>query len=169
MLPPGTDTGKKGEIGLPARLLATWFGIGYAPVAPGTFGTLATIPLAWWLGRQGLPIYLGATALLIGAGIWAADAMVRGLKREDPQVVVIDEVAGYLLTVAVVPHDALHLALGFVIFRVLDIWKPGAIGWLDRNVKGGLGVMSDDLLAGVVGGAALWAADAGLLRVVDAW
>lgn len=135
-------------------LVATWFGLGLLPRAPGTFGTLGAIPLAWLLAD---PLaHALATAAVTLAGTFAAEAYVRASGREDDQRIVVDEVAGYLVTLSLVPPSPLNLALGFVLFRIFDMWKPPPIGWLDRTVKGGLGVMVDDLAAGVYAAAILF-------------
>ena len=147
----------------PAFLLATWFGAGLLPRMPGTWGSLAALPLAWLLARAGGPLLLGlATLVVFGVGWWAAAVYVRVNGREDPGEVVIDEVAGQWLTLLLVPPDRpLLYALGFVLFRVLDITKPWPAGWADRTVPGGLGVMLDDILAAGWGLAAL--------TLVEAW
>ena len=140
----------------PAFLLSTWFGSGLMAKAPGTWGSLAALPFAWLIGRWG-----GALALLLAAAIcalvgwWAAAIYVRRTGADDPKEVVIDEVAGQWLVLAAVPLDPLLFALGFVVFRILDIWKPWPASLADRAVGGGLGVMLDDLLAAVYGAAAL--------------
>jgi phosphatidylglycerophosphatase A len=140
----------------PAALLATWFGAGLLPKAPGTWGSLAALPFAW-----GLAVLGGAPALLAGAlacflvGWWASAVYVGRTGADDPSEVVIDEVAGQWLVLAAAPMDPLMYAAGFVLFRVLDITKPWPARWADRHVHGGLGVMLDDMLAAAYGAAAL--------------
>lgn len=147
----------------PAAMIATWGGIGRLPKAPGTWGSLAALPFAWVLCRWG-----GAMAVLIAAilcaviGWWAAARYVRNSGLGDPQEIVVDEVAGQWLVLAALPADPLCYGLGFLLFRLLDITKPGPIGWADRAIGGGLGVMADDILAGLAGGAVAMAA-------VQAW
>lgn len=141
-----------------AMAVATAGGVGMVPVAPGTAGTLVTVPLAWAL--RGLPLapYLAVVAGITVAGVWAAGRADRAWGGHDSQRIVVDEVAGYLLTVALVPRgDLLALAAGFIAFRALDIGKPPPIGWLDRHVEGGLGVVLDDVAAGALGAVLLWA------------
>ena len=135
-----------------SKAIATALGAGYSPVAPGTCGTLVTVPLAYALA--GLPVWQYALVVLavIGVGIWAADRADRAWGTHDSGRIVIDEVAGYLATVALV--DRSHwapLAVGFVVFRALDITKPPPIRWLDENLPGGVGVVLDDVAAGVLG------------------
>lgn len=135
-----------------ACIVATAGGVGNAPLAPGTCGTLAAIPIAWWCRDVGALPYLALVALVALAGTWAAGVADRAWGAHDSQRIVIDEVAGYLLTVAFVDRGSgWMLAAGVLVFRVLDIAKPGPIRWLDRNVHGGLGVMLDDLAAGAAG------------------
>jgi phosphatidylglycerophosphatase A len=134
-----------------ATLVSTAGGAGFSPVGPGTCGTLVAIPLAWLLTRGGTLVFAVGTVLVSALGIWAADVFCRASGVDDDQRIVIDEVAGYLVTVALVPRGWVNLALGFLVFRVLDIWKPGPIRIVDEKVHGGLGVMADDLAAGVLG------------------
>ncbi len=140
------------KLGHPAMLVATVCGIGLLPKAPGTWGSLAALPLAWLLYGLGGPMaVLLAVVLVFFAGWWAAAALARRGGDHDPGHIVIDEVAGQLVVLAVIPADALLYAVSFALFRLFDITKPAFIGWADREVKGGLGVMLDDLLAGVCG------------------
>jgi len=140
----------------PAFLLSTWFGCGLLPRAPGTWGSLAALPLAWMLMQWG-----GTMALLSAAGLcalvgwWASAVYVRRTGIDDPKEVVIDEVAGQWLVLAAVPTDPVLYVVGFGLFRLLDIWKPWPASLADRSVGGGLGVMLDDLLAALYGAAAL--------------
>jgi phosphatidylglycerophosphatase A len=141
----------------PARLLATWFGSGLSPVAPGTFGSLAALPFAVGLAWIG-----GAVALTIGAlvvllvGIWASEASARASGVKDPGEIVIDEVAGQWLALAFVPLDPLAYGLGFALFRLFDITKPWPANWADRNLSGGWGIMLDDIVAGAYAGILLY-------------
>lgn len=134
----------------PAAWVAFGFGSGLSPVAPGTCGTLAAIPLYLLLVLLPWPYYVAAVAVLFVAGVWASGRMVRALGREDPQAVVVDEMVGFWITMLAAP--AVHWAwilLGFGLFRLFDIAKPWPIAGLDRQVGGGLGAMLDDVLAGV--------------------
>lgn len=131
----------------PAMLAATLCGVGLLPRAPGTFGALVAVPFAWVLARGGAGALLVAAAALFLAGWWAAAIVVRA-RGEDPPAIVIDEAAGQVLTLAAAPLDPWFYAAGFALFRLFDIWKPYPIRGLERHVKGGLGVMIDDLVAG---------------------
>ncbi|HVJ51537.1 MAG TPA: phosphatidylglycerophosphatase A [Aliidongia sp.] len=143
----------------PARLLATWFGVGYATIAPGTWGSLAALPfaalIAWLAGPWAL---VPAAAVLFLLGCWASDRVSRESRASDPQYVVVDEVVGQWLTLAVAPLDPLAYGLGFLLFRIADILKPWPAGWADREVKGGLGIMLDDVLAAIYSAGLLWLA-----------
>jgi phosphatidylglycerophosphatase A len=135
-----------------AKGIATALGAGYSPLAPGTCGTLVTLPLAWALSGVALWVYVLVTAAVIVVGIWAADRADRAWGTEDSGRIVIDEVAGYLVTMTLVDRSHwIPLAVGFVVFRALDIGKPPPIRWLDQNLPGGFGVVMDDVAAGVMG------------------
>lgn len=144
-----------------ARAVATVGGLGYSPVAPGTCGTLAAVPLAWCCRNLERPAFLAVVIAISVVGIASATVADRSWGLHDSQRIVIDEVAGYLLTVAFVDRGSwLLLAIGFGVFRALDIAKPPPIRQLDRHVGGGLGVMVDDLAAGAIGAALLYAISA---------
>lgn len=132
----------------PVHFLSLGFGSGLAPKAPGTFGTLAAIPL-WWLLVQ-TPWWSYTAAMLIAAvaGIWFCGVTSQALGVHDHSGIVWDEVAGLLVSLWLLPPTWQTLVAGFMLFRLFDIWKPWPIRWLDRKVHGGLGIMLDDLLAG---------------------
>jgi phosphatidylglycerophosphatase A len=141
-----------------SKAIATAFGAGYSPVAPGTCGTAVAVPLAFALRSlatwQFALVVVGVTAV----GIWAADRADRAWGTHDSGRIVIDEVAGYLTTMALVDRGHwIPLVVGFVIFRALDILKPPPVRWLDENLPGGWGVVLDDIAAGVIGMAAMFA------------
>lgn len=140
----------------PAVLLATWFGTGLLPVMPGTWGSLAALPCAWAIrtlwGPAGLVI---ATGIIFAAGWWAAAKVAKASGVEDPPAVVIDEIAGQWATLLPAPLDPLPYTLAFCLFRVFDVWKPWPVRWADRHVRGGLGIMLDDMLAAVYAALAL--------------
>jgi len=130
-------------------LFATGLGAGYAPIASGTFGTMVAIPLFILLSRWGTPGVLAGLLFTAVLGIPAADHMERSLGASDPGKVVIDEIAGYLLAMAGSPVAAGHIIAGFFLFRFFDILKPPPVRQAERYLRGGLGVVADDLLAGV--------------------
>ncbi len=134
----------------PAHFLALGFGSGLSPVAPGTMGTLVTLPLVWLLAFSGQTGYLLVTLLACVAGVWICGRTARDMGVHDHGAIVWDEVAGMLLTMIAVPVNWLTLLVGFLLFRMLDIFKPWPISYLDKHVHGGAGIMADDILAGVV-------------------
>lgn len=134
----------------PAGVLALGFGTGLAPRAPGTAGTLVGIPFYMLMILAGWPGYVLLTALLFAAGIWVCGRISRQLGEHDHGAIVWDEVVGYLVTMILVPLGFLNIVLGFLLFRLFDVLKPWPIGWVDRRVHGGLGIMMDDLIAGVI-------------------
>lgn len=128
--------------------LAMGFGSGLAPRAPGTFGTLAAVPLAWALQAAGTGVFLAVLLAAFVFGAWICDRVGRRLGVPDHGALVWDEFVGYGLAVAFVPVGWAWLLAGFALFRVFDILKPWPIRQADRHVHGGFGVMLDDLLAG---------------------
>lgn len=134
----------------PVYWLAFGFGSGLSPVAPGTCGTLAAIPLYYALVFLfNTKMYLIITLLAFLAGIWICGKVSRDLGEHDYQGIVWDEIVGFLLTMFMVPLHWYWVILGFVLFRLFDIWKPYPISWLDERVGGGLGIMLDDVLAAI--------------------
>lgn len=141
------------------HLICTVFYIGHLRPAPGTWGSLAALPLALWLHLAGGPLALGiALVFAFGLGTWCIHLETHGKQDHDPSEIVIDEVAGQWLALLPVSIGATHagaditslwpgFVFGFIAFRFFDILKPGPIGWADRR-KDALGVMLDDLLAG---------------------
>lgn len=138
--------------------IAFGLGSGLAPWAPGTFGTLAAVPLYWLLSSLPLAAYLVVVAVLFWVGVWACGRTAEDLGGDDPGPVVWDEVVGYLVTMIAVPVGWPWVLAGFALFRLFDIWKPWPVRWLDQVVPGGLGIMLDDLAAGVLAWLLLWAA-----------
>ncbi|HQP30805.1 MAG TPA: phosphatidylglycerophosphatase A [Deltaproteobacteria bacterium] len=130
--------------------VATFFGVGLAPKAPGTFGSLAALPVFLLIRRLSLKGYLSVIAGLSLAGLMAAHSVEKRW-GEDPSQVVIDEVVGMLLTLISRPKGLIPILAAFLIFRALDILKPPPVGTLDRTVKGGVGIMADDMAAGLIG------------------
>lgn len=141
----------------PASLVATWFGVGLMPFAPGTWGSAAALPLGllvdYFGGRTGL---LVAALVVFLAGVWASEVVVRRGTAQDPGLIVIDEVAGMLLTLAFTPLTWWGFAIAFVAFRAADVVKPFPANWCDANIHGGLGVMLDDIVAAVHAGVTTW-------------
>lgn len=133
----------------PTHLLAFGFGSGLLPKAPGTYGTLVGIPL--YLMMQPLPLlfYLLLVALGFVAGLWICQRAAEDLGVHDHSGIVWDEIVGYLAAMAFAPPGWIWIAIGFLLFRLFDIFKPWPIRWIDRGVKGGLGIMLDDLAAGL--------------------
>ena len=139
-----------------ARVVATWFGCGRSPVAPGTMGTLGALPLYVALFATGGRLAVAAGALLVTVvGTWASERVVRARGASDPQDVVVDEAAGVL--VALLPAGASWPAVvaGVLLFRLFDVTKPFPAGLAEARVGGGLGVMLDDLVAGAWAAAVL--------------
>lgn len=132
----------------PAHFVALGFGSGLAPVAPGTWGTLVAIPLAALLRAFGGDVAMAvAVVVLVAVGTWASTVTSRDLGVDDHGSIVIDEIAAFLLVLLFVGGDALRVAVAFLLFRLFDIAKPPPIRQVDEHVKGGFGVMADDLVA----------------------
>ena len=132
-----------------AIVLATWWGAGYSPIAPGTAGTIAAIP--FFLVLRLLPLY-GYLACVLGLGLvacWAAGEAERFFQEQDSKRIVIDEVVGFLVTMTALPPTWPYLIGGFCLFRCFDILKPPPIRLIERKVKGGYGVVLDDVLAAI--------------------
>jgi len=140
-----------------ATPLATWFGCGYAPKAPGTAGSLAALAIAWLLPLP--PLGFGLLGLLLaGPAIWAANVTAAETGLKDPQIVVVDEVVGQWMTLAgAATLNWKSRLAAFVLFRLFDIWKPAPVRQLER-LPGGFGIVADDAMAGVYGALVLFAA-----------
>ncbi len=138
---------KAGLLDKLALILSSCFGIGLIPVAQGTFGTLAGIPLAMALAHLGPMADAYILFFFVLLAMWASDRSARALEKDDPAEVVIDEIAGLLLTLFLLPATGFNLCFGFILFRVFDILKPYPIRRLEK-VAGGAGIVLDDLLAG---------------------
>lgn len=139
----------------PLHWIAFGFGAGLSPIAPGTVGTLVALPFIMAMSFLSLPIYIAITFFTIIIGTYAADWSSRDLKIHDHSGIVIDEIAGMMVVMLFVPINVLTLFEGFVLFRLFDIVKPWPINWLDRQIKGGIGIMVDDLLAALYAGVVL--------------
>jgi len=129
--------------------LATGCFIGNISFAPGTFGSILGLPLCFLLSKTNLLISVFLIAIFIFFAIWIAQRAEKILNTEDPGCIVIDEIAGILVTFTGLPFNIISVAFGFFIFRALDIWKPYPIRSLERNLSGGTGIVMDDVAAGI--------------------
>lgn len=142
-----------------ATVIVRVFGIGNAPVSPGTFGSLPGLVVGYALQVYvGSPLVIALVlAALVGLSYWCIDVYEKSLGVHDDQRVVVDEVCGQAIAVAFLPPLAIWLGLGFVLFRLLDIAKPPPIGTIDEKVPGAAGTLFDDVVAGIVAAAILLA------------
>ena len=129
---------------------------GYLPKAPGTWGSLVGLALFLVLGRLDLSLYLAVVGGLLVAGFFAAGSAEKILDKKDPGAVVIDEIVGMLVTLTGAPMRWYSLVAGFLLFRFFDILKPFPVCWADRRCNGGIGIMLDDVLAGLYALGCLW-------------
>ena len=140
----------------PSTALATFFGIGLLPIAPGTWASAIALPFAWAIASLGgWPALLAAATGAAAVGWWASARYVAQTGREDPSEIVIDEVAAQWLALCVVPVSLVAYFAAFFVFRLFDTLKPWPASWADREVEGGAGVMLDDVFAGVYAAIAL--------------
>lgn len=139
----------------PINLLAFGLGSGLLPKAPGTWGTLVALPLYYAMLPLNMLSYLALTLLLTVIGVFICDYSSKKLGVHDHPGIVWDEICGYLITMIAAPVGWMWMLIGFVLFRIFDILKPWPIKWLDQKVKGGFGIMVDDVLAGVFAMASL--------------
>jgi phosphatidylglycerophosphatase A len=145
--------------------VATCGYIGYAPIAPGTFGSAAGLAVYYLIRSTGsIAVELGAIVVLFAIGVWSGNEAERHFGKVDPGPVVIDEVFGMLITVALLPVNMIGAIVGFLLFRVLDVFKPWPSGRFER-LPGGLGVMADDGMAAVYGNIVMRA----LIYVAPGW
>lgn len=133
----------------PSYFIAFGFGTGLMPFAPGTWGTLAAIPIYLLIGGSSWFVYLTVTVLAFLLGIAVSDRVTTELGVHDYPGIVWDEVVGYLITLFLVPVNVWWMIAGFLLFRLFDIWKPEPIRYVDKYVTGGLGIMLDDVLAAI--------------------
>ncbi len=144
-------------------IIATWFGSGLLPIAPGTWGSLAAIPFAYLISVYTCPYALisGIVALFF-IGVWASNKIERSAQMKDPGFIVVDEVVGQWIALLPLPFlysfldpnsfylfSAPIVAVAFIAFRIFDIWKPWPINYADKNISGGYGIMFDDVIAGM--------------------
>jgi phosphatidylglycerophosphatase A len=146
MSEPGDNLNRK-VLTDPVNFMAFGFGTGLAPVAPGTFGSLPGVLLAWLTLDMGIYVQLGVAAALFLSGIWICGESARRIGVHDHGGIVWDEICGMYITLLLAPASILGFALGFGLFRLFDIVKPSPIRELDHRLGGGLGIMLDDLVA----------------------
>ena len=130
-------------------VLATGFGVGYSPVAPGTLGTLVAIPIYYFLSENHSPLYEITLIGFFFLSVWISENAETFFGKKDDPKIVIDEVMGFLITMLWVPKTTGFIMIGFFLFRFFDILKPFPIRRLERRLKGGWGVVLDDVMAGV--------------------
>lgn len=133
----------------PAYFIAFGFGSGLMPMAPGTWGTLAAIPVYLIISSLSPVLYLFVVFVLFLAGVWVSNIVTNDLGVQDYSGIVWDEVIGYLLTMFCAPFGVIWMIIGFLLFRVFDIFKPTPICLVDKHIKGGIGVMLDDVVAAI--------------------
>lgn len=133
----------------PVHILATGFGSGLSPIAPGTMGTVIAIPFYLLLAEFELIHYLMICVAGFVVGIWLCDRTAKDMGVHDHGGIVWDEMIGFLVSMIAVPSGWYWILAGFILFRLFDILKPWPISWLDRRVSGGFGIMLDDLVAGL--------------------
>jgi phosphatidylglycerophosphatase A len=139
----------------PVHFLALGFGSGLAPMMPGTFGSLAALPILFAMSFVTLEVFIFITVASFLVGIYLCGKTARDLNMHDHGSIVWDEVAGMMVTFIAVPLNPLSLLLGFLLFRFFDILKPWPISVFDRRVHGGFGIMIDDIVAGAIACACL--------------
>ncbi|MGB0466270.1 MAG: phosphatidylglycerophosphatase A [Pontibacterium sp.] len=139
----------------PVHFLAFGLGSGAAPFAPGTFGTLAAVVPYLWFQQLSLPVYALMLVVTTLVGIWLCERTSADIGVHDHGGIVWDEFVGFWITMFAAPAGLIWIFVGFVWFRLFDIIKPWPIGWADKKVSGGLGIMLDDVLAGVLAAIAL--------------
>ena len=133
----------------PMHCLSLGFGCGLSPFAPGTMGTLFGVAIYLLIMDIGILFYLSIVFLIIGIGTAVAEYTCEALGGRDHQAIVIDEIAGFLLACISLPPDWVYFLLAFILFRIFDIAKPWPVNFIDQRIKGGVGIMSDDLMAGL--------------------
>lgn len=136
-------------LGNPDYLFAFGFGSGLAAKAPGTFGTLAAVPIFWLIQDLHWSFYLSWLCVTFALGVYWCDRASKKMGVHDHGGIVWDEFVGYWITMFMAPKGWIWMLIGFVAFRFFDIVKPWPINWLDKKVKGGFGIMIDDVIAGI--------------------
>ena len=136
----------------PVHFLAFGFGSGLLPKAPGTWGTLVAIPLYCLFAGLSVSAYISLVILAFLLGVFLCGRSARDLGVHDHPGIVWDEFVGFWITMIAIPFTWYWVLIGFMLFRLFDIWKPWPISWADRNINGGLGIMMDDVMAGIYAG-----------------
>ena len=129
--------------------IATGCYVGRLPTAPGTWGSIAAFVPWFFIRGLSLPLYLATIAILFIIGFFAAGSAEKLMDQPDPGCIVIDEIVGMLVALTLVPDHPAAWLLAFILFRIFDIWKPFPVSWFDRHLHGGIGIMLDDVMAGV--------------------
>ena len=141
---------------IPSHLFATWFGVGLIRPAPGTWGSFAAL-LIWYFAEFMHPIAHVILPIFILFSWLVCFQATKDSDSKDHSAIVIDEVAGMFVALSLVPHGIMTYLCAFLLFRLFDIWKPWPISWVDQNVQGGLGILLDDLIAGLFAGGIIYA------------
>lgn len=141
----------------PVHIIAFGFGAGLFPRAPGTFGTLVAIPFYWLLAHLALPYYVAIVLLLTMISCWICQKSSEAIGIHDYKGIVLDEMVGYWITMIAFPPHLFWIFAGFLWFRLFDVWKPWPISWIQKNVKGGIGIVLDDVVAAIFAWLALFA------------
>lgn len=138
------------------KIMATGLGVGYIPGAPGTYGTVIAAGLYLLIYSLPLYLYMPFCVVFVLLAIWTTAGALPLFKTKDPGPIVIDEIAGFLITMIALPFSWVNLGLGFIIFRVFDIIKPPPIRWIEKRLNGAWGVVLDDVAAGIYANVVLW-------------
>ena len=141
---------------IPSHLFATWFGVGLIRPAPGTWGSFAAL-LIWYFAECMHPTAHVILPIFILFSWLVCSQATKDSDSKDHSAIVIDEVAGMFVALSLVPHGIMTYLCAFLLFRLFDIWKPWPISWVDQNVQGGLGILLDDLIAGLFAGGIIYA------------
>lgn len=139
----------RGFLKNPIHLIAIGFGSGLSPIMPGTCGTLVAIPIYLLLKHlySCVLFYQIAVIILILISFWICGKTAKDLGEQDPSCIVFDEIVGFLFTMFLIPENILGITIGFIFFRIFDMWKPWPISWVNKNVHGGFGIVIDDIMA----------------------
>lgn len=140
----------------PLHFIAFGFGSGAMPYAPGTFGTLASIPFYLLFQHWVEWAYIILTCVMVVIGIYVCGRTCREIGVHDHPGAVFDEFVGFFVTMSTAPLGWIWIIIGFSLFRLFDIWKPIPIGWIDKNMKGGFGIVLDDVVAGIYAAIVIW-------------